>query len=171
MKEKNYILYKIYYEEYLLYLGRTKQPLQDKLRNHFFKTSIARPINIEQVTKIEYAKFKSVADLYLYEIYYINKLKPSLNRDDKAKDELTVSLPEVIWMQFETQLIEKWKVKIAERDKKDEEKRYLKIQIKDEKRKKKREIFSRSDISSEEKINLWDDYLMNFYEPVINELI
>ena len=52
---------------------------------------------ISNVSKIEYAEFLSEADMNLYEIYYINLLKPPLNCDDKAKDELTVSLPDVDW--------------------------------------------------------------------------
>lgn len=44
----------------------------------------------------------------LYEIYYILKEKPPLNVDDKTRDELTVSLPELEWAEFRTPLWEKW---------------------------------------------------------------
>jgi hypothetical protein len=56
-----------------------------------------RALEIEAVTRIEIAELPTVADMYLYEIYYINKDKPLLNCDDKAKDDLTVSLPELDW--------------------------------------------------------------------------
>lgn len=63
-----------------------------------------RELFIDQITKIEYATFKTQADMYLYEIYFINLWHPPLNKDDKAKDELTVTLPEVEWKLFETPL-------------------------------------------------------------------
>lgn len=106
------ILYKIYYGDVLVYLGRTKQPLQNRLRGHFFKKPMHRVIDINQVTKIEYAEFETVADMYLYEIYYINRLKPSLNVDDLAHDEITVTLPKVPFKEYNCPLFERWKNEI-----------------------------------------------------------
>ncbi len=107
-------LYKIYYGDILVYLGRTKQKLQDRIRGHVLKKPMHREIDIFAVTKIEYAEFKTVADMYVYEIYLINLLKPPRNRDDKANDELTLRLPEVEWKLFETGLWEKWKERCGE---------------------------------------------------------
>lgn len=118
MKDNKPILYKIYYGipeqngDLLVYLGRTKQPLQNRLRGHFFKKPMRRVIDINQVTKIEYAEFLTVADMYLYEIYYINRLKPSLNVDDLAHDEITVTLPEVPFIEYHCPLFERWKAEI-----------------------------------------------------------
>lgn len=112
MKENKPILYKIYYDGVLVYLGRTKQPLQNRLRGHFFKKPMHRVIDINQVTKIEYAEFPTVADMYLYEIYYINRLKPSLNVDDLAHDAITVMLPEVPFIEYNCKLLERWKNEI-----------------------------------------------------------
>lgn len=126
---KKYTLYKIYYrnndQDICVYLGRTKQPLQTRLRGHFFKLPMHREIDIHLVSKIEYAEFPTVADMYLYEIYFINLLKPVLNKDDKANDELTISLPEVKWTEYKPPLMDKWKQD---------------IQIKDEMYKKKQQI-------------------------------
>ena len=41
-------------------------------------------IDIFSVTHIETATCQTEADMFLYEIYYINRFKPALNRDDKA---------------------------------------------------------------------------------------
>lgn len=112
LKIKGFILYKIYYDDSLVYLGRTKQPLQDRVRGHLFKKPMHRGIDINLVTKIEYAQFPTEADMNIYEIYYINKLKPPLNVDDKTKDELTVILPNVEFKDFECHLWEKWKQEI-----------------------------------------------------------
>ena len=121
MGQTKHVLYKIYYhdddgDEFLAYIGRTNQPLQNRLRGHFFKKPMHRVINIFNVSKIEYAEFKTVADMYLYEIYYINLLKPPLNKDDKAKDVLTVSLPSVKFTEYIPPLMEKWKAEIGEAD-------------------------------------------------------
>lgn len=75
-----------------------------------------RSIDINLVTKIEYAEFKTEADMNLYEIYFINLWKPPLNIDDKCHDDLTVRLPEVEWKTFATPLWEKWKKAIYDSD-------------------------------------------------------
>lgn len=106
-------LYKIYYEnetdDILVYLGRTNQRLKDRLRCHFFKKPIVRVLDLKLVSKIEYAEFKTEADMFLYEIYYINKFKPLLNVDDVAKDNLTVELPEVTFIEYKDPIIDKWR--------------------------------------------------------------
>lgn len=115
-----YTLYRIYYGNTLVYLGRTTQPLQNRIRGHLFKKPMMRELFIDQITKIEYATFKTQADMYLYEIYFINLWHPPLNKDDKAKDELTVTLPEVEWKLFETPLWDKWKEEIHNKDNEEE---------------------------------------------------
>jgi hypothetical protein len=107
-----FTLYKIYYGDTLAYLGRTRQPLKRRLHGHFFKQKLHKAIDIFAVTHIEYAQFTTCADMYLYEIYYINMLHPLLNRDDAAPDELTVTLPEVAFTAFECNLMEKWKAEV-----------------------------------------------------------
>jgi len=111
-------LYKIYYGETLVYLGRTNQPIDRRLHGHFFKKPMHKVIDIKNVTKIETCNFKTEADMYIYEIYLINKLKPLFNRDDKAFDEVTVLLPEVDFEEHTPKLMESWKNKIlkAEQD-------------------------------------------------------
>jgi len=107
-----FTLYKIYYGDTLAYLGRTRQPLKRRLHGHFFKKRLHKAIDIFEVTRIECAQFATCADMYLYEIYYINMLHPLLNRDDAAEDELTVVLPEVAFTAFECDLMEKWKAEV-----------------------------------------------------------
>lgn len=116
MMNKPHYLYRIYYGDTIVYLGRTNQRLQDRIRGHLFKKPMHRTISIGLVTKIEYAEFSSEADMNVYEIYYINKYKPALNCDDKVRDELTITLPEVEWCLFETPLWDKWKEEIRDKD-------------------------------------------------------
>lgn len=116
-KIQGFLLYRIFYGETLVYVGRTKQPLQDRIRGHLFGKSFHRKIDIEQVTKIEYTEFKTEADMNLYEIYFILKWHPPLNVDDKARDFSMLSFPEVEWIEFKAPLWEKWRRKIAAMEK------------------------------------------------------
>ena len=114
-KVQGYILYRIFYGTDIVYIGRTKQPLQDRIRGHLFAKPMHRTIAIEQVSKIEYAEFQTEADMNLYEIYFILKLHPPLNVDDKTKDYPTVDLPPVEWKVFTTPLWDKWMQQIADK--------------------------------------------------------
>ena len=109
-----YLLYKIFYDspngELIAYLGRTKQPINARLRGHFKQLPMHKKIDILQVSRIEVAECKTEADMFLYEIYYINKFKPVLNRDDKSKEELTLILPELEFRTLHNEnLMEKWR--------------------------------------------------------------
>ena len=74
MRAQGFLIYRIWYGNCLVYVGRTKQPLQSRIRGHLFSKPMHRTVNIEQVTKIEYAELGSEADMNLYEIYFILKL-------------------------------------------------------------------------------------------------
>lgn len=111
-----FTLYRIFYGEDLVYIGRTMQPLQDRIRGHVFGKPMHRKIDIDLVSRIEFCSYATQADMYLYEIYFINKYKPPLNCDDKAADELTVSLPEPAWKPFSTPLWSKWAEEIHRKE-------------------------------------------------------
>lgn len=116
-KIQGFILYRIWYGDELVYIGRTKQPLQTRIHGHLFKKPMYRSISINLVTKIEYTELSTEADMNLYEIYFINLWKPPLNIDDKCKDELTIHLPDIEWKIFNTPLWNKWKKEITAIDK------------------------------------------------------
>lgn len=113
-----YLLYKVFYGgadgEFIAYLGRTKQRINARLRGHFKQLPIHKLIDIFSVSRIEVAECKTEADMFLYEIYYINKYKPTLNKDDKSKEELTIELPELDFKTLHNEeIMEKWKSEIA----------------------------------------------------------
>lgn len=113
---KGFILYRIWYGEHMAYLGRTKQPLQARIRGHMFNKPMHRAIDINNVTKIEYTMLRTEADMNLYEIYFINLWKPPLNVDDKARDDLTIELPELQWTEFVPAKWEEWKEQLKPED-------------------------------------------------------
>ena len=114
-KAKEFIIYKIYYEDICVYVGRTSLAINDRLRGHFFGQRLYKAIDIHLVSKIETAKCKTQADMFIYEIYYINKLHPFLNCDDKAKDKVTLKLPELRFKKHDCHLLDKWR-KIIKKD-------------------------------------------------------
>ena len=116
MATNSFSLYRIFYGDNIVYIGRTKQPLATRIRSHLFAKPMHRTISIDRVSKIEYASLPTAADMNLYEIYYILKEKPPLNVDDKEKDNLTVTLPELEWQLFETPLWAKWEKELAEKE-------------------------------------------------------
>lgn len=143
-----FILYKVFHGDTVIYLGRTKMPLSRRLYGHFFKKPLYREIDIADATKIEYADFETEADMFLYEIYYINRYHPMLNRDDKAKDELTITLPEVQWQKFESPLLEKWKGVLDERAEQERQRKICRKEFFKEKRAMKKDL-------SEEDFKAW----------------
>lgn len=110
---KGFILYRIWYGDHLVYLGRTKQPLQARIRGHMFARHMHRAIDIHNVTKIEYTQLQTEADMNLYEIYFINLWKPPLNVDDKARDDLTIVLPDLQWEGFIPSHWNQWKKQLG----------------------------------------------------------
>lgn len=113
-----YLLYKVFYKgadgEFIAYLGRTKQRINARLRGHFKQLPMHKLIDIFSVSHIEIAECKTEADMFLYEIYYINKYKPTLNKDDKSKEELTIELPELDFKTLHNEeIMEKWKSEIV----------------------------------------------------------
>lgn len=101
MSKRNikHILYKVFYStpegDCLVYLGRTNQPIKARLRGHFTAKPMMRKLDPRLVTRIECAELQTEADMFLYEIYYINLWKPTLNCDDKSREELTIRMPEL----------------------------------------------------------------------------
>ncbi len=114
-----YTIYKIFYESptgvVIAYIGRTKQNINSRLRGHFKQLPMHKKVDIFSVGRIEVAECRTEADMFLYEIYYINKYKPILNKDDKSQEELTVNLPELEFQPLHNEkIMEKWKREIKQ---------------------------------------------------------
>ncbi len=109
----SHTVYKIYYGDNVVYVGRTNQPLRDRIRGHLFAKAMHKVLDINQITKVEYAELQTEADMNLYEIYYILTLHPALNVDDKTKDFPTVTLPELTFREASFPRWERWKSDLA----------------------------------------------------------
>ena len=112
--------YKIYYDcpdgDFLVYIGRTRNNLTSRFRNHFTGHVLQKTLDVRGVSRIEYAELETVADMYVAEIVLINLLKPTLNVDDKAKDELTIPV-DIGFLKWKTwdkpELLKKWKEQLC----------------------------------------------------------
>lgn len=113
-RPKKHTLYRIYYGDNIVYVGRTNQPLSTRIRGHLLAKPMHRKLSIDLITRIEYAEFESEADMNLYEIYYILLLHPTLNVDDKTRDFPTVCLPDIEFKKAEFPLWGKWRKEILE---------------------------------------------------------
>lgn len=147
---QGFILYRIFYGDVLVYIGRTKQPLQNRLRGHFFQKPMHRTINIEMVSRVQYAEFRTEADMNLYEIYFILTLHPPLNVDDKTRDFPTVTLPDVEWKDWSAPIFDCWKEEITERVS-EAEKRRLRYKAITEEMRIVRGLFRSGEIGEDEK--------------------
>lgn len=166
-----YCIYRIYSEHCLLYVGSTKWPLQEALHAHFFKKAAVQPIHIPAVTRIEYAFLPTEADMLVMEAFYINRLKPALNRLEMAEDPLTIELPELSFSVYQSPQLDQWKTELQKANAQDVRKCQLYIQIEKERQEKQYEIFAYPNLSLEEKQMVYEEWLKNFYEPVRNGLL
>jgi hypothetical protein len=124
MSDNANTIYRIFYTsrqggEWLAYIGRTRQNLTQRLRNHFFGHPMQRKLDVDRVSRIEYTTYATVADMYIAEIILINQYKPPLNVDDRAPDEMTLplELPPISWQLWDKpHLTEKWMREIKARD-------------------------------------------------------
>lgn len=94
-----YILYKFLDSEgSVLYVGKTTGKLSTRLANHSHLDSSC----YLKRTSVEYVKLSSACDLDIYELYYINKYKPPYNTASKHRGAMTISLPELEWKVYST---------------------------------------------------------------------
>lgn len=106
---KQNIIYKIYMGRKCVYIGVTNGDLTATLRVHFFGEENA--LDLERVSKVEYAVLPSLADCFVYKTYLVNSLKPIYNKSDRARDTLSenIILPELNFNEYSNPIIEKWK--------------------------------------------------------------
>lgn len=106
----NYKVFRIWYDNEVVYVGYTSQALATVLRRHFLKPNKQfMPIDIRKVTQIDMQIHKSRADAMLYAVYYRNKWKPRLNGGYWESDRLSINLPKVRWRVYRSRLMDQWR--------------------------------------------------------------
>lgn len=97
LMKKEYIVYKIFYQDGLVYIGRTGNLLAHRLQSH----ASAKTIEFKKVKNVQYAICDTESDMMMYEVYYINKLKPRFNTFEKGAGTLNVKIPDLTFTDFD----------------------------------------------------------------------
>lgn len=100
---ENYYVYRFLSElGEVVYVGKTKQALEKRMRYHFGNSGHLRKEHISKVAKIEYLDLSSRIDMDIAELHYINKWKPLFNTQAKYDESVSLESRENdIWMCFE----------------------------------------------------------------------
>lgn len=88
----NYV-YIFYNNNDVLYVGKTHN-LHRRIIQHKDKWWFA------MANRIKYAEFSNKTDMDIYEIYYINKLKPVYNKEDNNKTDFSHDLPQIVFKEL-----------------------------------------------------------------------
>lgn len=81
MSKKYYVYRFLDKNNNVIYVGRTNSIIT-RMNQHFDTDGHLPTEWYEQVEHIEYIKMSSIIDMYIKELYYINRLKPIYNRND-----------------------------------------------------------------------------------------
>ena len=168
--EEQYLIYKIYYDQELVYIGKTAMPLEKILFGHVAKEPTMCQLDPRKVSKIESAEVKTQADLFLYWTYLVNLFKPLLNEELKSNQLLTVELPQINFQEQSCDLVTKWQ-KMAERLQQAEKDYRINItKLRQLKRRKKKEITSDKKLSEDDKLLAMEEWEINIYEPELRKI-
>ena len=84
-KYKRYVVYFYYNEQELIYVGRTKNNVGQRFKEH-------RELWMSEVTKIGIRTYQNNTSMVLCETYYIDKLKPKYNEQNKTTNILEINI-------------------------------------------------------------------------------
>ena len=93
-EDKKYTVYRVYYGDRVVYVGRTSQDISRFVNSMIMGKS---KLDIDRITDIDSHEFVNDADSRLYCLYETVRLKPELNID-VANDDPLVSLPDIGWV-------------------------------------------------------------------------
>lgn len=71
----------------VVYVGKTRQPLEKRILFHFGSSGHLRKEQISEVVRIEFLELISRIEMDIVELYYINKWKPIFNTQAKYDEE------------------------------------------------------------------------------------
>lgn len=81
----------------IIYVGKTVNKFTKRIRTHFtnYKKYNKNGFWRKKVKYFDVAEVETEANLCLYEIYYINKIKPKNNTSNMGEGKLTVTLEDL----------------------------------------------------------------------------
>lgn len=87
----------------IIYIGRTKN-IKQRMEHHLGNRSHLNVNVYKELNSIEYCKLNNSNEMYIYEIYLINKYSPKYNTQYNSQAHLTFELPELTWTTYEKTL-------------------------------------------------------------------
>lgn len=86
----------------VVYVGKTRQPLEDRIHRHFGSGGHLQKAQLATVTKVEFLELKSRVEMDIVELYYINLWRPIFNTQAKYEEEFSLDNREGdCWVEFE----------------------------------------------------------------------
>lgn len=86
----------------VVYVGKTRQPLEKRIESHFGSGGHLQKSQIATVTKVEFLELSSRIEMDIVELYYINMWKPIFNTQAKYDEEFSMDAREGdYWEDFE----------------------------------------------------------------------
>lgn len=112
----------------VIYVGRTRTSISSRMNQHYGKRGHLPIECYNCVNRIEYIELKSQIDMYIKELYYIDKWKPTYNEVNKYEETAETIIEEnEMWIEYKNKkdiYIEKlegdihsFKIEIAEKEK------------------------------------------------------
>ena len=82
----------------IIYVGKTTNPMKKRMNRHRHCPKQC----YQERTKVLYAELETKADLFIYEVYYINKYMPKYNKATKYKKQPQSKIIGLVWKDYET---------------------------------------------------------------------
>lgn len=90
-----YYVYKIYNGNELIYIGKTVNPY-NRISSH-----LGHQAWKDEITHVEQAKCMTKIDMDIYEVYYINELKPKYNKAMVYEKQASFKIEDLIFQKYE----------------------------------------------------------------------
>lgn len=87
----------------IIYVGRTKSGIKSRMRQHFSDAGHLPNECYNSVHLVEYIELKSQIDMYIKELYYIDKWKPVYNSTNKYEEDSDIRIEgDDKWVQYKS---------------------------------------------------------------------
>ncbi|MGM9988307.1 MAG: GIY-YIG nuclease family protein [Bacillaceae bacterium] len=90
-------------EDEVIYVGRTSQGVEKRIKEHFSSQGHLDPVCYKDVQKVDYCSFQTIAETKIYELYLINLYKPKYNTADKEHKtlKLKINVSKLKWEDYD----------------------------------------------------------------------
>lgn len=113
--EKYYVYRFLDESKEVVYVGKTKQPIEKRMRIHFSNSGHLGKRQIAKVKCVEFIELENRTEMDIAELYYINKWKPLFNIQSKYDDDCLTYSRDDTWEVFDLDIIREKEKEIPSR--------------------------------------------------------